>query len=391
MVKNTKWILGILIPVFTFGNFLALLVTPALPGMTRAFDVSVSGGSWVMSLFLLGYAFGQLPYGPLAKRFGRKGALTIGSSLAVIGSLLAWIAPTFSVLCIARILQALGAGVGLKITVTIVSDLYSGEAAARMMSILAMAFGAIPALATALGGFITLWFGWRTCFLFLAVYSGALWMCTRLLPETAPEIDKQALHLKKILSGYVAQFRNASLVLYAILAGLTAASMYIFATLSPYIGIDRIGLRPDTYGFLAMTPWFGLMIGAWIGRCLSGRNVHLVMLAGIVVYLLSTFAFAFFFLRGELSIWILFAPAIAIYLGNTWIWARAFTQAMEGVQDKSNAAAVMQFLNIGTATAGTFIIDLFSPANLLLLPICLGIIAIFLVGIWLTLRCLARL
>lgn len=386
MTRTRRSIIGILLPVFTFGNFLGLLITPALPGITRDFNVNASLGAQVMSFFLFGYAFGQLPYGPLAKRFGRKGALTIGSVLALIGSLLAWVAPSFSVLCIARILQAVGSGVGLKITVTMIADLYSGATAARVMATLSMAFGAVPAFATALGGFITLWFGWRVCFLFLALYSIVLWACTRLLPETAPQLDKQALRFKKILSGYAEQFRDPYLVLHGVFSGLTAASMYIFATLAPYIGMETIGLRPDTYGLLAMIPSFGLMVGAWIARYLSARDARLVMLSGVLMFILSTVVLALCFINGAISVWTLFIPAIFLYIGNTWIWSRAFTHGLTGVQDKSNGAAVMQFINVGMAAAATFCIELFSPTNIFLMPAALGIVAVMLLITWLALK-----
>lgn len=386
MAKSKKWMISILLPVFTFGNFLGLFITPALPGITDSFGLPASMGAQVMSFFLLGYAFGQLPYGPLAKRFGRKGALTIGSALAVIGSLLAYLAPSFSVLCVARVLQAAGSGVGLKITVTIIADLYSGATAARVMAILSMAFGVVPALATALGGFATLWFGWRACFLFLALYAIVLWGCTRLLPETAPQLDKHALRFKKVISGYTEQFRDSYLVLHAILAGLTTASMYIFATVAPYIGMEMIGLRPDTYGLLAMTPSFGLMLGAWIARMLSNKDARLIMLSGLLVFILATVAFALCFVNGVISVWTLFLPAILMYVGNTWIWSRAVTHGLAGVHDKSNGAAVMQFINVGIAAAGTFLIELLPALDLLLLPASSGIIAILLLAVWLSLK-----
>ena len=365
----------LLMLICSVANFLGTLLSPALPALTKAFQVTPSVAAITMSIFLIGYCIGQLPYGPIGNRFGRKKAFYIGMSIALCGNLLGYFADTFPVLCFARFLQAVGASAGLVSAFTIIGDLHAGAAAKKSLATMSFAFGIIPGFATTIGGFVTVFAGWQSCFLVLSLYIVILWFFARKLPETAPRLHFEALKFRSVIEGYYAQFKNPHMVLCALQAGLTTASMYIFITLAPYIGINQIGLLPDTYGLLGILPSAGLFTGALISRALSEKDHRIAPALGIFLFIFAASGFTYFFARSEVTVWTLFVPAIFMYMGNNLIWSNALAQGQSRSDDKSNASAVLQFINLAVATVGVFVVQALPSTNPMTMPFVFWIIA----------------
>ena len=188
----------ILILLVSLAPVSGVFFTPALPLLTEEFGLSEAVAQWSMTIFLIAYSLGQLPYGPIANRWGRKKALFIGFDIAFVGALLCLFANSFWLFCIGRFIQAIGAAAGIKVVFTMISDRHEGNAAAKTFSYFLMAFAMMPGLGMLLGGFITIYSGWRGCFAFLAGYTLLLSFLIRLLPETSHSLNKEAFNLHKI-------------------------------------------------------------------------------------------------------------------------------------------------------------------------------------------------
>src|ERR1700733_7445245 len=142
----------ILLLLVSFGSVGAVLFTPALPAIQQFFHVSVGKAQLTMTSYLIGYALGQLPYGPLANAFGRKKTLYIGISISILGSLLCALSAvlgSFGALILARFVQALGATAGLKMSYTMVADTHEPADATRTISRFSLAFAVVPGLGIA--------------------------------------------------------------------------------------------------------------------------------------------------------------------------------------------------------------------------------------------------
>ncbi len=166
-----------LILMMSFASVNAVLFTPALPDIARFFAISDEVAQYTISLFLIGYALGQLIYGPLAKRFGGKGALTMGISLQIVASLtcvLSGIIHCYPLLVLSRFMVALGSGVGLKMTFTLVNQNYEPTIASQKIAYLMLTFAVAPGLGVALGGILNNHFGWMSCFGAGAIYGAIL-------------------------------------------------------------------------------------------------------------------------------------------------------------------------------------------------------------------------
>jgi MFS family permease len=376
-------LMGILILLISFGTLSAVILTPGLPDLSREFGISQSEAQLTMSVFLVAYAFGQLPYGPIANRFGRKKAVYIGIGLMLIGSLLSISAPYFSILLLGRFIQAFGAAVGLKITMTMISDQHTGETATRAISVLSLAFAIVPAIGVTIGGFLIDFWGWRGCFIFLSFYAVLLAFLVLALPETSKQIDREALQIKRIANGYWQQFKNSRVVLNALLAGLISSSFYLFATLSPYVGIDYIGLSPSEFGLWNLILCVGLFMGIGFTQWFAGKNrPRLAVFLGIVFMGLSALAMIFCFSISLINVWTLFIPATMMRVGSNTIWSNAYASGMGASNDKSNASAVMQFLNLSTSTSALFLVSTIPPSHMMLLPLALGVVVFLLLVIW---------
>lgn len=377
----------ILLLLFTFANFIGLLITPALPDIAEHFNLHEEMGTWIMALFLVGYAVGQLFYGPVGNRFGRKPAISLGMSLALLGTILCYFSGEFWVFAIGRVIQAIGGAVGLQVGFTIIGDLNKEGQATRALATLSAAFGIMPGVAIATGGYITEFYGAGGCFIFLGIYTCFLWIICQALPETAPELHRDALKLKNISRHYGKQFKDPYLVLYAFLAGIASSLLYLFTTLSPYLGIVSLGLSPEMFGYWALLPTLGFLCGAFISRTTSYKyHPRINIISGILIILVASLVLSFTFATGYMSVFTLFVPAVFLFLGSNLIWSNALSKGLMGAHDKANASSVMQFINMGTATVAVFIIQGFNPTSIMLFPACLGVLLVIMFLCWFRLR-----
>ncbi len=377
--------IAILLLLVSFATISALLFTPSLPQLAIDFGISESTAQWSMTIFLIGYTIGQLPYGPIANRFGRKKAIYLGICIALIGMGISLFAPSFWILCIGRFIQALGSAVGLKVSFTMIGDQHAGSSATKALSILTMAFGIMPGIGMAIGGWIAVLYGWKGCFVFLSIYSVFLGLLCATLPETAKELDKDALQVKKIAHGYMRQFKNPFTMQHACLVGLSTSMFYIFASVAPYIGIDGIGLTPAQYGLWTLVPMSGLVLGTLTAHSLAARAPRSNMLSAILIILIGLIAMAFCFVNSWVHPFSLFGTMFLMQIGMNLLWINASSKGISEAADKSNASAVIQFTNVGLATLGTLAASLFTPVPMLL-PALFSAIFILMLIVWLRLK-----
>lgn len=360
-----------LLLLISFASVNAVLFTPALPNIAEFFEISEDTAQNTITWFLIGYALGQLLYGPIANRFGRKPALYSGISLQIVSSLLcvlAGIVHQYWLLVFARFLLALGSGVGLKMTFTLVNECYEPKIASQKVSYLMLAFAITPGLAVALGGILNTYYGWTGCFYAGAIYGLVLLLLVSRLPETQTVLNYDALKFQHLIHGYLNQFKNSQLILGGLLMGGSTCFVYVFAAEAPFIAINLFGMSSAQYGLANMLPPIGLILGSLAGAKIAGRfPLESIIQAGILIagggvllMLLATLMHLTLLLS-------LFLPMIIIYFGLCFVMANASTVAMSQVNDKAHGSAVMSFVNMGLATVVVLSLGFF-PMNPLLVP-----------------------
>lgn len=353
-MHTEKHVFFTLLLMISFASVNAVLFTPALPTIANFFSISEGTAQLTITWFLIGYALGQLIYGPIANRFGRKKALYAGIILQIASSLLCVLAGAmhdYSILILGRFLLALGSGVGLKMTFTLVNELYEPLRASQLMAYLMIAFAITPGLGVMLGSMLSTQFGWTSTFYAGAVYGCLLLLLTTRLPETKLQLDKQALQLKHLMSHYFLQFKNLKLISGGLLMGGATCFVYLFAALAPFIAMNMLHMDAATYGKANLLPPIGMVLGSFASAQLIKKYSSLFVInLGIFIALIgSTIMLMLVFVNASALLGI-FVPMMLCYFGLSLIFANASTIAMSHTTDKAHGSAVMSFTNMGLAT-----------------------------------------
>jgi len=370
-----------------FASMMAVLFTPALPELTEAFHLLPSQSQWTMSIYLIGFAVGPLLYGPLGNKLGRKKTVLFGIGLAIVGSLIISISSSFEMVCIGRLIQGLGASVGFKMTGTMIGDSCSGSAATKALGILYLGLAILPYAGLTIGGFLTTWFGWRGSFVFCTLYSAFLFVCCLWLPETAKQLHSDALQWKQIVRGYLAQFKNRTLILISIYFGLGTGVIYVFANQAPFIGIDWMQLTPKEYGLFGLLLPIGMIVGLTLANRLAEKvSANKAFIGGMACIGLSTVLMGMCFLNEWRSGWSLFLPQTLLLIGPFFTGPFGYGKALSDATDKSNASAVFQFSNISSAMLATLFAGTWMPQTAIALPIVYLCILAGMFAAWVGLR-----
>lgn len=371
-----------LVLMISFASVNAVLFTPALPQIKNYFSISTALVQQSITWFLVGYAIGQLFYGPIANRFGRKPALYIGILLQIMSSFVCVLAGNFhiySLLVLGRFLLALGAGVGLKITFTLVSECYLQQEASQKLSYLMLAFAITPAIGVMISGYLLSYFAWVSVFYAGAVYGIILLLLATRLPETKSTLDLNALELKYLFTKYALQFKNLKIIAAGLLMGGSSCFVYIFASLAPLIAMNILHMKTNVYGLLNILPSLGLMLGSLISAQFTKTyGSKKIIQVGILITLFSSMLMLVTTLFNLSGLYILFLPMMLCYFGLSLLFANVSSLALNQVIDKANGSAVLNFVNIGTVTMAMLMIGCFKITPMMLPVIFISIASIML-------------
>lgn len=359
-----------MILLISFASVNAVLFTPALPDISNYFAITHEMAQYTISWFLIGYALGQLIYGPLASRYGRKQAITMGITLAIVasfGCVAAGIIHEYSLLVFSRFLLALGSGVGLKMTFTLVNECYEPKVASQKIAYLMLAFAITPGIGVAIGGVMNAHFGWMSCFIIGAIYAVALLYLTLRLPIIEPILDQKALQWSHLQKAYCAQLSNHHLLAGGLLMGGSTCFVYLFAALAPFIAMNQMGMSSEEYGLANILPAIGLMIGSiFSAKMAKKHSLGALIKFGLMLSATGTVLMGLGMGLSLSPLLSLFLPMLIIYMGLSFILANASSLAMGRVEDKAHGSAVMSFINMGFATVMVLSMGCFTSKTMLL-------------------------
>ncbi|WP_394619679.1 multidrug effflux MFS transporter [Lentzea sp. JNUCC 0626] len=267
-------VLALLASVAPFGIDLYL---PAFPRMALDLQTSDTSIQLTLTMFLLGLAAGQLVFGPISDRWGRRGPLLIGSTVFVAASVLVALAPTIELLLAGRLVQGLTAAAGMVIGRAVIADLATGRAAARAFSLMMIVGGVAPVVAPLLGSLLVDGIGWHGVLFVLAGLAVAMLAGSAVVvPETLPRERR----------GTAREGRFRALGHRAYLTA-TATFVFSFAVLMAYISASPflyqvvIGMSPVSYGLFFALNALGLVSSsATASRLLKTRHPREVLAIG---------------------------------------------------------------------------------------------------------------
>lgn len=224
---------------------------PALPNIADELSVTSSVAQLTLTGTLAGLALGQLIVGPLSDSVGRRRPLMVGIVLHMIASLLCVVAPSITVLGLARGLQGMGAAAAMVVALAVVGDLFDNTAAATVMSRLMLVLGVAPVLAPSLGAAVLLHASWHWVFAALIVLAGLLLlMAVFALPETLPMSRRRPLRISSIATTYATMFRDVRFVVLVLVAALSMSGLFAYIAAAPFVLQDQYGLNQQSFALV---------------------------------------------------------------------------------------------------------------------------------------------
>ncbi|MFN4312361.1 MAG: Bcr/CflA family multidrug efflux MFS transporter [Ferrovibrio sp.] len=349
---------------------------PGLPALERALATDAGKVQQTLSLFFLGLAIGQLFYGPLSDRFGRRLPLLAGNLLFVAASVACALAPDIDSLIAARFLQAFGSCAGLVIARAMVRDLFEPREGARVMSLLMLVMGVAPILAPLMGGYVLVWFGWPAIFWFLAGFGLFVLAAARLwLPETHVAAPERRLTLGSALRDYGALLTQRRFMGYTLSSSLAMAGMFAYIAGSPFVFIDLYGVPADAYGWIFGINAVGIIGLSQVNRALLRRfTLDAVLVVGIAVTALAgllLLAMAAFLAGGLFGLWL----PLFVYIASLGaVLPNAAASALAGEAHRAGtAAALMGTLQFASGAVTSALVGLLHDGSALPMAIVVAV------------------
>lgn len=223
---------------------------PAFAAIEQDLHTGAGNAELTLAVFFIGMACGQLVWGPLGDRFGRKPPLYAGLALFALASLGCALAQDMTTLAVLRALQALGGSAGMVIARAVVRDRCNARESARAFSTLILVMGLAPILAPIFGGWVSVTLGWRAIFFMLSTFALLCLLAIRFgLPESHNIRHEPPLNPRHILRNYASLFASRAFLGYTLSGGLAMAGMFAYIAGSPFVLIQLGGIAPEHFGW----------------------------------------------------------------------------------------------------------------------------------------------
>lgn len=322
---------------------------PAFPSIAKNLHTSVSSVMLSLSSFFVGISVGQLLYGPLLERFGRKNPLYFGLTLYAISSLACATSMSVETLIIFRFFQALGGCVGMVASRAMVRDLFEVKENAKVFSTLMLVVAVSPIIAPTLGGYITTYLGWRFIFVTLVIVIALIILgIYLLLPESKKPDPNFSLKPAAIISGFAEIIKNPQFAVYTFTGAVAYAGLYAYISGSPYVFMEVFKVSEQHYGWIFAIVAGGLISASQLNSFLlkkyKSENIIKVtlMVQGVIgIILVSTSIFGYSELYSTIVLVFLFLCCQGFLFPN----ASALSMAPFG-HNAGNASALMGFIQM---------------------------------------------
>ncbi len=331
---------------------------PGFPAMATAFATDEKHIQLTLAVYFGGLAIGQLIYGPLADRFGRRGPLLSGVTLFTLASFACAFAPSLEWLIGARFVQALGGCAGMVISRAVVSDKCDAVGSAKVFSQLMLVTGLAPILAPLAGGLMVGLWGWQSIFLALSIFSVMAAVAVAVgLPETFPAHQPRQ-PLSGSLRRYGSLLSDRVYLGYALTGGISIAGMFAYIAGSPFVFIKLYGVPAEHYGWVFGSNAAGFILMAQVNaRLLAKRGPAFLLSRTVWLYMLAALTLLGIAALRTDALWPLLVPlficiaSLGCILPNTSACAMAGQGARAG-----SASALLGCIQFGVAAGAASLV-----------------------------------
>ena len=357
----------------------ALSIDVMLPALTQiGTDLSVQNPNdrqLIVSILFLGLALGQLFFGPLSDKTGRKPAIFGGYALFVAGALTSAFSTSFPMMLMGRFLQGMGVSAPRAVTLALVRDRYEGRAMAQVMSFVMTVFILVPMIAPSLGQAILLFAGWRSIFVALVVMAlgTLLWFALR-MPESLPQDQRAPFSIKRIVTATLEVLRIRTSLGYTVSAGLVSGAFIGYLNTSQQIfqELYALGERfPIYFGVIAFSIGLASFLNARLVVRFGMR--FLVRWSLIVIFALACVGLGIALMTaGQPPLWFLMTYLMLTFFGVGILFGNQNSLAMEPLGHLAGigAAVVGSLSTLISMPFGTIIGQYYNGT---VLPIIMGL------------------
>ena len=340
---NIVFILGLLAMLMPLSIDMYL---PALPVISQQFGVPAGSAQMTLSTYILGFAFGQLLYGPMADSLGRKPVILGGTLIFAVAAIACALSKSIDQLIVMRFFHGLAAAAASVVINALMRDIYPKEEFSRMMSFVMLVTTIAPLVAPMAGGAVLVWFSWRSIFWILAaaaiLASLAIWF---FIAETLPVEKRQKFHLRTVLGNFASLFRHKRVLSYMLASGFSFAAMFSFLSAGPFVYIELNHVSPQHFGY-----YFALnIVFLFIMTTINSRIVRRVGA-------LNMFR-AGLFVQFAMAVWMVACALLDVGFWSLVLGIAVFVGCVSMVSSNAMAVILDEFPHMaGTASslAGTF-------------------------------------
>jgi DHA1 family bicyclomycin/chloramphenicol resistance-like MFS transporter len=347
---------------------------PGFKAIAKDLDTSASKVSLSLTGFFIGISAGQLLYGPLLDRFGRKKPLYIGLVVYILASIGCSMAHSIESLIVLRFIQAIGSCAATVASVAMVRDLFPVKDSAKVFSLLILVLGASPMIAPTIGGYVTAAFGWSYVFLILALLglivlaASILW-----LPDSYKPDPQISLKPAPIIGNFLAVVREPQFYTYAFTGAIAFSGLFAYVSGSPLVFMTVFGVSEKVYGWIFAALSVGFIGASQLNTLLLKRyNGMQIIRVALLSYAIIGTLFLVTALMGWLNLetTIVFFFLILACVGITNPNASSLSLAPFS-KNAGSASALMGALQMGFGALISVLISMFDHPSAT--PVAAGI------------------
>jgi len=267
------------------GPFSIDMYLPGFPAIARDLQTDIAQVALSLTSYFIGISIGQLAYGPLLDRYGRRKPLIAGLLIYIAAAIGCGLSPTIPWLVAQRFLLALGGSVGIVAARAIVRDLFPVREVAKIFSTLMLVMSVSPIIAPSLGAFVADSFSWRYIFVILAAIAALVLIAVvRFLPKSRPPDHSVSLRPLSMARRYLDVFKEPTFVVYGLASAAASAGLFAYISDSPFVFMKLFGLSEQGYGVVFSMSACGVIGGTQVNRLwLRARTSREIAMTSVVI------------------------------------------------------------------------------------------------------------
>lgn len=369
MSKKTYFFLILILGSLTaLGPFSIDMYLPGFPAIARDLNTTAAKVSQSLSGFFVGISLGQLLYGPLLDKFGRKKPLFIGLCVYILASAGCAVATSIEQLIVLRVIQAIGSCAATVASVAMVRDLFPVSENAKVFSLLLLVVGFSPMIAPTAGGYVTDAFGWHAVFIILTIMGVAILGATVLwLPDSYEPDKNMSLKPRPIIANFLEVLREPQFYTYSITGAVAFAGLFAYVSGSPIVFMEVFHIEGKVYGWIFAFLSIGFIGSGQVNTLMLRKftseqivNVALICQAVIGLAFLAAALNDLLTLPSTLAFLFLFLCCV----GYTFPNAAALSLA-PFTRNAGSASALMGAFQMGMGTLISIAISLFEEPSII--------------------------